>query len=395
MERSNHVKGKVRLIGGLLVVALVGAACGGDDKTPTGQQPQAAKTGANTPAAKTRVALDQLLGEHVVLAAAATGAALGGRTAEFNAAVKALDANSRDVAAAVAGPLKKTTDQAYEFWNSHIGMFVAYTQATAKKDKAGQDKAVNDLVGYAKSFGTLVNGAIPALPANAVEQLVTDHILSLKAAVDAQAAKDFKKAGSDLHAAYMHMDMIAKALAGSLGLEGKADSPAADVHSALTSLLGEHVVAAAMATGAALGGRTKEFEAYASGILETNSRAIADAVAGPLKKTPEQAYEFWNSHIGMFVAYTQATAKKDKAGQAKAVNDLVGYATSFGTLVNGAIPSLPADAVEGLVKEHILTLKDAVDAQAKKDFDGAFTALRKAYSHMDMIGSALAEAVAG
>jgi hypothetical protein len=65
------MKGKARIIGGLLVLALVGAACGGNDLGSTGQQtPPAGKTGAMTEAAKTRVALDRLLGEHVVLAAA-------------------------------------------------------------------------------------------------------------------------------------------------------------------------------------------------------------------------------------------------------------------------------------------------------------------------------------
>jgi len=44
-----------------------------------------------TPAASLRVALNSLFGEHVILAAAATGAALDGRDAEFKAATDALD----------------------------------------------------------------------------------------------------------------------------------------------------------------------------------------------------------------------------------------------------------------------------------------------------------------
>jgi hypothetical protein len=388
------------MFAGLVLLVLIGAACS-SKTTDTGAKGSPSPTEAQTPegsmtvAAKTRVALDELLGEHVVLAAAATNAALGGRTKGFNAAAAALDANSHDVANTIAGPLKKTPEQAYEFWASHIKMFVAYTQATAKKDKAGQNKAVGDLLGYAKSFGSLVNGAIPSLPADAVEGLVKMHITGLKDVVDAQAAKNYKKVGAGLTEAFNHMDEIAKALAGALGLEGKVDSQAADVHSLLTRALGEHVFAASSATGAALGGRNSEFADLASAWLDKNSHDIANTIAAPLKKTPEQAYEFWASHIKMFVAYTQATAKKDTAGQNKAVGDLLGYANSFGALVSGAIPALPAAAVEGLVKEHITSVKAVVDAQAAKDYTKAYTLLRSASKHMDMIGGALAQAIAG
>src|SRR5260221_12392664 len=48
-----------------------------------------------------RVALNQLLAEHAELAAAATGAALGNRPKEFQAAVAALDSNSQDLAKAI------------------------------------------------------------------------------------------------------------------------------------------------------------------------------------------------------------------------------------------------------------------------------------------------------
>jgi hypothetical protein len=167
------------------------------------------------------------------------------------------------------------------------------------------------------------------------------------------------------------------------------------VHSLLTRALGEHVFAASFATGAALGGRNTEFADLANAWLDRNSHDIANTIAGPIKKTPDQAYEFWASHIKMFVAYTQATAKKDKAGQNKAVGDLLGYANSFGGLVSGAIPALPADAVEGLVKEHITSVKAVVDAQAAKNYTKAYTLLRTAYKHMDMIGGALAQAIAG
>src|SRR5438876_11438082 len=57
---------------------------------------------STTAASSLRMNLNALLGEHVILAVAATGAALDGRDAEFRAAAAALDANSADIAKATS-----------------------------------------------------------------------------------------------------------------------------------------------------------------------------------------------------------------------------------------------------------------------------------------------------
>jgi hypothetical protein len=60
-----------------------------------------ATASAQSSAADLRTGLNQLFQEHIYLAGAATGAALGGRNAEFTAAAGALDANSMAIAKAV------------------------------------------------------------------------------------------------------------------------------------------------------------------------------------------------------------------------------------------------------------------------------------------------------
>lgn len=47
-----------------------------------------------------------------------------------------------------------------------------------------------------------------------------------------------------------------------------------------------------------------------------------------------------------------------------------------------------------LVKTHVLTLKDVVDAQGMGDQKKAYTALRTAANHMMMIADPLASAIA-
>ncbi|MBI2486608.1 MAG: hypothetical protein HYW01_06555 [Deltaproteobacteria bacterium] len=165
-----------------------------------------------TPAAALRTALNCLLQEHVFLAANATGAALGGRQAEFEAAAAALDGNSVDLAKANGSFYGPDAEAAFlPLWRKHIGFVVDYTVGVATKDKAKQDKAVADLVAYATEFGAFLNSASPSLPADAVAELVKGHILSLKAVIDAQAAMDQTKAFTDLRPAVAHMQMISDA----------------------------------------------------------------------------------------------------------------------------------------------------------------------------------------
>ena len=96
---------------------------------------------------------------------------------------------------------------------------------------------------------------------------------------------------------------------------------------------------------------------------------------------------------GFFVGYTTGVAKKDKAAQDKAVNDLIGYAADFAAFLASANPNLPKDVVQGLVKDHVVGLKAVVDAQARGDWSGAYAHLREAAGHMQMIADPLAGAI--
>jgi hypothetical protein len=166
-----------------------------------------------------------------------------------------------------------------------------------------------------------------------------------------------------------------------------------DLRLVLNQLFSEHATLAAAATNAALGGRKKEFEAAAAA-LDANSQDIAKAVGSVYGDAAGEAFlPLWRKHIGFFVDYTMATAKGSSKGQKKAVNDLLQYSQDFGAFLNSATPSLPKDAVADLVKMHILSLKDVVDAQANRDQKLAYTKIREAAHHMQMIADPLADAI--
>jgi hypothetical protein len=167
-----------------------------------------------------------------------------------------------------------------------------------------------------------------------------------------------------------------------------------DLRAGLNTILQEHVYLAAAATGAALGGRQPEFEGAAA-TLDQNSVALSKAIGSVYGADAETALlALWRKHIGFVVDYTTGVATKDKARQDKAVNDLLGYAGDFGAFINSANPNLPKDVVAGLVKTHIVTLKDVIDAQAMGNPKLAFAKEREAAAHMKMIADLLADGIA-
>ena len=164
-----------------------------------------------------RIGLNSLLKEHVYLAAATTGAALGGRQDEFKSAAGALDANSVALSQAIGSVYGSDAETAFlALWRKHIGFFVDYTTGVAKKDKKAQEKAVQDLIGYASDFAAFLSSANPNLPAPVVTDLVKSHVVGLKAAVDAQGQKDYATAYAKVREAAAHMQMIADPLAGAI-----------------------------------------------------------------------------------------------------------------------------------------------------------------------------------
>jgi hypothetical protein len=404
----------LRLVAPLVALAVLGVACGSDDANDAAPQSETdqtnkqagaatdmAATGPDSAAAQLRSNLTGMFQEHVVLAAAATGAALGGRSDEFTAAAAALDANSDALTEAIGSVFGAEAGQAFSpLWKKHIGFVVDYTQGLGAKDQAKQDKAVTDLVNYTKDFGAFLNSALPALPADAVADLVKTHILTLKDVIDAQAAGDQAKAYTNLRSAAHHMGMIAEPLAGAIAKQfpdkvaGDPASPAAGLVTTLNSALSEHVQLAAAATGAALGGRSDEFSAAAAA-LDGNSNDITAAIASVYGPEAGKAFDpLWKKHIGFVVDYTQGLGAKDQAKQDKAVADLIAYTNDFGAFLNSATPELPRATVAELVKRHILTLKDVIDAQAAKDYSKAYTNLRSSAHHMSMIANPLAGAIA-
>ena len=171
-----------------------------------------------------RANLGRLLGEHAVLAMAATQKGFSGDK-DFKGIAGALDRNSVELAAAIGSiygdDARKEFLDGNSKWRAHIGFFVDYTVGLAKKDPALQKRAVNDLTGYVESFSAFLAKAT-GLPNETVRMSINEHVMQLKGQIDAYAAGDYRKAYRLFREAYAHMYMTGDALAGAI-VEQNAD----------------------------------------------------------------------------------------------------------------------------------------------------------------------------
>jgi hypothetical protein len=173
---------------------------------------------ASSKAVQLRVTLNQLLGEHALLAIKATQRGLvGGK--DFPAVAKQLDANSVAISKAIASVYGAAAGQQFlngkNLWRAHIKYFVDYTVAKAKHDKAGQKKAVANLMAYIQTQAAFFAKAT-GLPKQALVNDLTAHVLQLKGQLDAYAARNYAEAAQLQHGAYVHMGMTADILASAI-----------------------------------------------------------------------------------------------------------------------------------------------------------------------------------
>lgn len=393
---------KVLAVG--ITVAFMALACGsGNTSTATSSPKAAAAVTADSKAADLRVALDNLLGEHIFLAAKATGAALRGGTSdpEFAAYGAKLGTNGTDLGALIG--VAYGTDAQNQFnalWSAHNGFFVDYTVGVATNDAAKKAAAVDNLkTKYIAPFAAFLAGPT-GLPQNTLVDVLTAHVLDTAAVVDDQGAKNYTKAYADLRAAYAQLYKIGDALAGGISAKvpskfpGNPNNSAVQLRVNLNQLFQEHLYLASMATSAALryGATDPEFVA-AGGALNTNGTDIGAAV-GSLYGTDahNQFNALWSAHNGFFVDYTIGVATKDATKKGAAVDNLkTKYITPFSAFLSGAT-GVPQDALSGLLTTHILTTAAVVDDQGAKDWAKASTDDRTAAHDMQMIADPLGAA---
>jgi len=413
----------LRLTGVALVLALVGAACGGDgsenaETTDGSVQEDSSEdssmaaeemsAGIETGSAKLRQTLTDLLNSHVYLAGIAVEQAVlteDPNSPEFKAAATTLDQNSQDLAGAIESVYGPEAGDAFlKQWREHIGFFVDYTIGGLTNDKQMQRKAAADLDAYRGDFSAFLEEATGGeLDAGTASDALQMHVNSLVTAVDSVLAGDPQVFSQLYEAAHGHMPMTAAALAEAIAgqspedFDGDPNSAASELQAGLTDLLNSHVFLAGIAVEQAVlteDPASAQFKA-AAGALDENSQDLAAAIESQYGPEAGEAFlKQWREHIGFFVDYTVGGLTNDKQMQQKAGENLAQYEEDFGAFLSEATGGeLDAGAAADALGMHVDSLVVAVDSLLAGDGKAFDLLYRASKEHMPMTASALAGAI--
>ena len=167
---------------------------------------------AFSPRTSLRLDLGRLLGEHLVVAAEAMRAGLAER-ADMAASAASLDANSKELAAAIGRVFGADAGSAFdELWGRHVTTYLGYIEAVREGDEAARADALASLHSYHKALAEFLNTAIPALSRADLEALISHHVTALINQVDAAAAGDHVRTVAVTREAYAQMFVVGDAL---------------------------------------------------------------------------------------------------------------------------------------------------------------------------------------
>lgn len=168
---------------------------------------------------------------------------------------------------------------------------------------------------------------------------------------------------------------------------------ALDLRGRLTSLFDQHVMLATSAGAAAFIPRSRALRS-AAGALDRNAADLAGALAavyGSAAVAPVHAA--WRGEGEALVSYARASAEHNRAGEARAYDQLVVRGNEVAATLARLMPALDQAAAASALKRHADAMRAVIDAIAIHDDPGEFFKLRQAYEPIDTLAALLSTAV--
>jgi hypothetical protein len=346
-----------------------------------------------TTAPELRVAYNEVLDEHALLAMIATSASLGHRSAELAAASAQLQTNADQLADLVSQIYDPKTGNAFStFWRLHIGYFLEYTDALGRGDHATASRAGADLEKYAADLENLLKSSTESMPVGVVRALVTKHVHN----VDHQHAGNWQAAYGDILPAIDNMRVISDHL--TLGVQVKYGDRYTGDTTAASSKLGTTVASAlqvnvalfGIAGGAAIDQRDAE-AGLAVNTARENIRRLA-AVLG--NGTADPAVDHALSQLVDDLDASSRGAKVPTPSSNEAAVRLDGQAAAIVTALTARYPKLAGSNLEALLRTYIAGIQKTVVAQAAGDWPAAFATMSNNEAHGTQIADVIAAATA-
>ena len=183
------------------------------------QESAAASTSAASAATapKLHAAMRSLWHGHIEHTRAYAMAVKAGDQAAANKAADDVVANAKQIADAVAGFYGKPAgEQMLKLLAGHWGGVKALTDADHAGDKAGHQKAMQDLAQNATAIAKFLASANPNLPEATVQGLLMMHVADHQTQIDQIMAGDTAGEAQTWTHMQAHMNTIADALAGAI-----------------------------------------------------------------------------------------------------------------------------------------------------------------------------------
>lgn len=361
------------------------------------------KASVNTPAADLRASLDHLLSEHFALAVTAMAKAYDGAK-DADAAYKALDQNALDMQPAIASLYGDAGAKEFErIFRAHNKYTDDLVKATKMGNQAGIKQAQNNINGFVEEFSTFLSTATEGkLPKAAAKNALKVHEDLVQKVFDEYVAGDYTDAYKAYREGFKEMFDVSKALSTAITTQmpekfenSKADTPAADLRSALNHLASEHFALSALQMQEQYDGRT----AASNALVTAEAGNTADfkaAIASIYGNDCANAFEkIWvTNHVNAQSDYVTAVKNNDATARAAVEKRIDGFTTEFATFLDSATAgNLPKAAGQQALTTHEKQVQQVLDQYAAANYGGSYTTNREGFKVMFGVGQALGNAI--
>ena len=289
---------------------MLGAAllsCSNQSASTSSPPPSAAPAQA----ADLRVRLDLLLGEHVMIVAKESAAAVS-HSDEYAAYTSLLATNSGDLSGLIASAFGNTAALQFTLaWNAQNGYLVDYAIGVVTHDDDKAKAAMFALTNsFAPQFAAILN-TMSRLPLDQAGMLIRQQTEYDKTFIDDFFAGNYTSYYTDLHRAYAQTSRLGDALSTEIALRfpdkfpGDPFSHAVDLRVSLNNLLQEHSYLLTMATDATIAGRGVEAGA-ATPALHSNMDGLTTVFAAVRVGATSTGFsDLWTARTSAFLGYAK------------------------------------------------------------------------------------------
>ncbi|MGW7162727.1 copper amine oxidase N-terminal domain-containing protein [Paenibacillus taichungensis] len=361
------------------------------------------KASVNTPAADLRASLDHLLSEHFALAVTAMAKAYDGAK-DADAAYKALDQNALDMQPAIASLYGDAGAKEFErIFRAHNKYTDDLVKATKMSNQAGIKQAQNNINGFVEEFSTFLSTATEGkLPKAAAKNALKVHEDLVQKVFDEYVAGDYTDAYKAYREGFKEMFDVSKALSTAITTQmpekfenSKADTPAADLRSALNHLASEHFALSALQMQEQYDGRTAASNALVTAEVG-NTADFKAAIASIYGNDGANAFEkIWvTNHVNAQSDYVTAVKNNDATARAAVEKRIDGFTTELATFLDSATAgNLPKAAGQQALTTHEKQVQQVLDQYAAANYEGSYTTNREGFKVMFGVGQALGSAI--